>query len=276
MLDQYAVFGNPIKHSYSPIIHKEFASQTKQKLIYKRELVPIESFAASVDKFFRGGGLGLNVTLPFKTEAHDYADIVTDRALLAGAANILSRMPNGDICGDNSDGIGLITDIKTNLGWKIRSKRVLVLGAGGAVRGVLKPLLQENPHSVIIANRTTKKAEALVKAFSDQFEISVCGYDNLCSRSFDLIINGTSAGLLEKGLRLPDRILSTENIACYDMKYGEMQSAFLDRAVTRGADIADGLGMLVEQAAESFFIWRGVRPQTEPVIKLLREMLNTS
>ena len=276
MLDQYAVFGNPIKHSYSPIIHKEFASQTKQKLIYKRELVPIESFAASVDKFFRGGGLGLNVTLPFKTEAHDYADIVTDRALLAGAANILSRMPNGDICGDNSDGIGLITDIKINLGWKIRSKRVLVLGAGGAVRGVLKPLLQENPRSVVIANRTVKKAEALVKAFQDQFEISVCGYDNLCSRSFDLIINGTSAGLLEKGLRLPDRILSTENIACYDMMYGEKQSAFLDWAVMRGADIADGLGMLVEQAAESFFIWRGVRPQTEPVIKLLREMLNTS
>ena len=276
MLDQYAVFGNPIKHSYSPIIHKEFASQTKQRLIYKRELVPIESFAASVDKFFREGGLGLNVTLPFKTEAHDYADIVTDRALLAGAANILSRMPNGDICGDNSDGIGLITDIKINLGWKIRSKRVLVLGAGGAVRGVLKPLLQENPRSVVIANRTVKKAEALVKAFQDQFEISVCGYDNLCSRSFDLIINGTSAGLLEKGLRLPDRILSTENIACYDMKYGEMQSAFLDRAVTRGADIADGLGMLVEQAAESFFIWRGIRPQTEPVIKLLREMLNAS
>lgn len=276
MLDQYAVFGNPIKHSYSPIIHKEFASQTKQKLIYKRELVPIESFAASVDKFFRGGGLGLNVTLPFKTEAHDYADIVTDRALLAGAANILSRMPNGDICGDNSDGIGLITDIKTNLGWKIRSKRVLVLGAGGAVRGILKPLLQENPRSVVIANRTVKKAEALVKAFQDRFEISVCGYDNLCSRSFDLIINGTSAGLLEKGLRLPDRILSTENIACYDMMYGEMQSAFLDWAVMRGADIADGLGMLVEQAAESFFIWRGVRPQTEPVIKLLREMLNTS
>ena len=276
MLDQYAVFGNPIKHSYSPIIHKEFASQTKQKLIYKRELVPIESFAASVDKFFRGGGLGLNVTLPFKTEAHDYADIVTDRALLAGAANILSRMPNGDICGDNSDGIGLITDIKINLGWKIRSKRVLVLGAGGAVRGVLKPLLQENPRSVVIANRTVKKAEALVKAFQDQFEISVCGYDNLCSRSFDLIINGTSAGLLEKGLRLPDRILSTENIACYDMMYGEKQSAFLDWAVLRGADIADGLGMLVEQAAESFFIWRGVRPQTEPVIKLLREMLNTS
>ena len=276
MLDQYAVFGNPIKHSYSPIIHKEFASQTKQKLIYKRELVPIESFAASVDKFFRGGGLGLNVTLPFKTEAHDYADIVTDRALLAGAANILSRMPNGDICGDNSDGIGLITDIKINLGWKIRSKRVLVLGAGGAVRGVLKPLLQENPRSIVIANRTVKKAEALVKAFQDQFEISVCGYDNLCSRSFDLIINGTSAGLLEKGLRLPDRILSTENIACYDMMYGEKQSAFLDWAVLRGADIADGLGMLVEQAAESFFIWRGVRPQTEPVIKLLREMLNTS
>ena len=276
MLDQYAVFGNPIKHSYSPIIHKEFASQTKQKLIYKRELVPIESFAVSVDKFFRGGGLGLNVTLPFKTEAHDYADILTDRALLAGAANVLSRMPNGDICGDNSDGIGLITDIKTNLGWKIRSKRVLVLGAGGAVRGVLKPLLQENPRSVVIANRTVKKAEALVKAFQDQFEISVCGYDNLCSRSFDLIINGTSAGLLEKGLRLPDRILSTENIACYDMMYGEMQSAFLDWAVMLGADIADGLGMLVEQAAESFFIWRGVRPQTEPVIKLLREMLNTS
>ena len=276
MLDQYAVFGNPIKHSYSPIIHKEFASQTKQRLIYKRELVPIESFAASVDKFFRGGGLGLNVTLPFKTEAHDYADIVTDRALLAGAANILSRMPNGDICGDNSDGIGLITDIKINLGWKIRSKRVLVLGAGGAVRGVLKPLLQENPRSVVIANRTVKKAEALVKAFQDRFEISVCGYDNLCSRSFDLIINGTSAGLLEKGLRLPDRILSTENIACYDMMYGEKQSAFLDWAVLRGADIADGLGMLVEQAAESFFIWRGVRPQTEPVIKLLREMLNTS
>ncbi len=276
MLDQYAVFGNPIKHSYSPIIHEEFASQTKQRLIYKRELVPIESFAASVDKFFRGGGLGLNVTLPFKTEAHDYADIVTDRALLAGAANILSRMPNGDICGDNSDGIGLITDIKINLGWKIRSKRVLVLGAGGAVRGVLKPLLQENPRSIVIANRTVKKADALVKAFQDQFEISVCGYDNLCSRSFDLIINGTSAGLLEKGLRLPDRILSTENIACYDMMYGEKQSAFLDWAVLRGADIADGLGMLVEQAAESFFIWRGVRPQTEPVIKLLREMLNTS
>ena len=276
MLDQYAVFGNPIKHSLSPAIHNEFASQTEQSLVYRRKLVPIDSFSASVDKFFLEGGLGLNITLPFKIEAHDYADFLTDRAILAGAANILSRMPDGDICGDNSDGFGLITDIKTNLGWKIRSKRVLVLGAGGAVRGILKPLLKEKPQSLVIANRTIKRAADLLEAFPDQSEISVCGYDNLCGRSFDLIINGTSAALFGKGLSLPDRILSSRYAACYDMMYGSVSSAFLEWADKRGANVADGIGMLVEQAAESFFIWRGVRPHTEAVIKLLRERFSIS
>ena len=274
MLDQYAVFGNPIKHSYSPIIHKEFALQTRQKLVYERQLVNIGDFAASVDEFFLNGGCGLNVTLPFKTEAHDYADRLTDRALMAGAVNTLSRTLDGNILGDNSDGFGLVTDIKNNLGWTIRSKRVLVMGAGGAVRGILGPLSREQPGSLVIVNRTVTTAMDLVEALPDELEISVCSYDDLHERSFDLIINGTSASLFGKELRLPDMLLSSSDTACYDMMYGRHSSAFMGWADKRGADVSDGLGMLVEQAAESFSIWRGIRPNTQPVINLLREKLN--
>lgn len=274
MSDRYAVFGNPIEHSKSPQIHRQFAEQTEQSLSYEKTLVPKQDFATVTDNFFAGGGKGLSVTVPFKEQAYQYADSTTDRARLAGAVNTLAVQSDGKVLGDNTDGAGLVTDIKNNLGWEIRHKRILILGAGGAVRGALEPLLAEQPQHIVIANRTVDKALQLAKQFAELGYLLGCGYDMLAEQSFDLIINGTSAGLHRQLPPLPDSLVAPGDqgeTACYDMMYGAEPTVFMQWAQQRGAKASDGLGMLVEQAAEAFALWRGVRPQTAGVMQALRE-----
>ncbi|MFA5494753.1 MAG: shikimate dehydrogenase [Porticoccaceae bacterium] len=273
MTDRYAVFGNPIAHSRSPDIHARFAAQTGQDLVYDRQLVAVDGFAAAADDFFRAGGLGLNITVPFKLDAWRYAGALTDRARHAGAVNTLARLATGAILGDNTDGAGLVRDIRSNLGWPIAGQRLLVLGAGGAVRGVLEPLLAERPLSVTVANRTEDKALALAAAFGGLGAVAGCGFAALEGRAFDLVINGTSASLAGDLPPLPEGLLAS-GACCYDMMYGREPTVFMAWAAGRGAAaMADGLGMLVEQAAEAFFLWRGVRPATESVIEAVRAAL---
>lgn len=275
MTDRYAVFGNPIAHSKSPQIHAAFAAQTQQDLIYDRQLVAADQFIAKAKNFFASGGSGLNITVPFKLEAFELADVVSERAEAAGAVNTLKKMPDGKIYGDNTDGAGLLRDITQNLGWTIKNKRVLLLGAGGAVRGVIAPLLAEQPSRVVIANRTLEKAEALVKDFSvgksaQEIKLLRASSLQIHARPFDIVINGTSASL---GGEMPDLdpAILNPNACCYDMMYGTQLTPFLQWAQRNGAQVADGLGMLVEQAAESFYLWRGVRPETKTVMERLRE-----
>jgi len=273
MTDKYAVFGNPVKHSRSPDIHARFAAQTGQDISYERQLVDINGFATAADRFFADGGRGLNITLPFKLDAYDYADELTPRARRAGAVNTLARQNSGIILGDNTDGAGMVRDMLINLRWPLAGKRILVLGAGGAVRGVLEPLLQQQPASITIANRTEAKAVALAKAFVDLGAVTGCGFGELAGHQFDAIINGTSASLSGDLPPLPETVV-TPVTCCYDMMYGNEPTVFLRWAKTLGATMrADGLGMLVEQAAESFRLWRGVSPDTNAVIAYLRLIL---
>lgn len=278
MTDQYAVFGNPIEHSKSPEIHRQFAEQTKQMLAYEKQLVPKDGFDQAADAFFANSGKGLNVTVPFKQEAFSYADAITDRARRAGAVNTLALQNDSKVLGDTTDGVGLVTDIKDNLGWQIRHKRILILGAGGAVRGVLEPLLEEQPQHIVIANRSVDKALQLSQQFAELGYLLGCGYDMLGEQSYDLIINGTSAGLQGQLPPLPETLIAREaeqvKTACYDMMYGAKPTLFMQWAQQQGAVASDGLGMLVEQAAESFALWRGVRPQTSEVIAHLRGQLS--
>lgn len=274
MTDKYAVFGNPIKHSKSPEIHRAFAVQTLQPMEYNRQLVELHDFANEADRFFQAGGRGLNITVPFKQDAYSYGSRTTPRARRAGAVNTLAMQSDGTVLGDNTDGVGLVTDIKNNLGWQIKAKRLLILGAGGAVRGVLEPLLAEQPQHIVIANRTVDKALQLSKGFAELGYILGCGLDMLEGQEFDLIINGTSASLQGDLPPLPDNVIAPSadhsKTACYDMMYGAEPTAFMSWARQRGALAADGLGMLVEQAAESFNLWRGIRPDTQHVIDALR------
>ena len=274
MTDKYAVFGNPIKHSKSPEIHRAFAVQTLQAMEYNRQLVELNDFADAADRFFQAGGRGLNITVPFKQDAYSYGSRTTPRARRAGAVNTLAMQSDGTVLGDNTDGVGLVTDIKDNLGWPIRAKRILILGAGGAARGVLEPLLAEQPQHIVIANRTVDKALQLSKGFAELGYILGCGLDMLEGQEFDLIINGTSASLQGDLPPLPDNVIAPSadhsKTACYDMMYGAEPTAFMSWARQRGALAADGLGMLVEQAAESFNLWRGIRPDTQHVIDALR------
>jgi shikimate dehydrogenase len=275
MTDRYAVFGNPIAHSKSPLIHTAFAEQTRQDLLYERQLVEPNKFAETTRHFFANGGCGLNITVPFKLEAFELVDVLSERAAAAGAVNTLKKMPDGKIYGDNTDGAGLLRDITQNLGWIIRGKRVLLLGAGGAVRGVIAPLLAEQPSRVVIANRTLEKAEALVKDFSvgksaQEIKLLRASSLQIHARPFDIVINGTSASLQGAMPDLDPAILNP-NACCYDMMYGTQLTPFLQWAQRNGAQVADGLGMLVEQAAESFYLWRGVRPETKTVMERLRE-----
>ena len=278
MTDQYAVFGNPIEHSKSPEIHRQFAEQTQQTLAYEKQLVPENGFDQAADTFFANSGKGLNVTVPFKQEAFRYADAITDRARRAGAVNTLALQNDSKVLGDTTDGVGLVTDIKDNLGWQIRHKRILILGAGGAVRGVLEPLLAEQPQHIVIANRSVDKALQLSQQFAELGYLLGCGYDMLGEQSYDLIINGTSAGLQGQLPPLPETLIAREaeqvKTACYDMMYGAKPTLFVQWAQQQGALASDGLGMLVEQAAESFALWRGVRPQTADTIQSLRAQLN--
>ncbi len=274
MTDKYAVFGNPIKHSKSPEIHRAFAVQTLQAMEYNRQLVELNDFADAADRFFQAGGRGLNITVPFKQDAYSYGSRTTPRARRAGAVNTLAMQSDGTVLGDNTDGVGLVTDIKNNLGWQIKAKRLLILGAGGAVRGVLEPLLAEQPQHIVIANRTVDKALQLSKGFAELGYILGCGLDMLEGQEFDLVINGTSASLQGDLPPLPDSLIAPSadhsKTACYDMMYGAEPTAFMSWARQRGALAADGLGMLVEQAAESFNLWRGIRPDTQHVIDALR------
>lgn len=269
-MDRYVVIGNPVEHSRSPQIHSLFARQTGQSLLYDRRLSPIDDFAGSVRQFCAEGGKGANVTLPFKLEALALCDRASERALRAGAANTLSFGDRGEVVGDNTDGTGLVNDLCMNLGVSLRGLRVLILGAGGAVRGVLQPLIESAPAMIRIANRTPAKADALAQAFTGDISITACGYEELAGEGFDLIINGTSSGLVDAMPPLPTTVLRQGGV-CYDMLYGKSPGPFLAWAQRHGAGLcADGLGMLVEQAAESFRVWRGIRPDTGPVLKQLR------
>ncbi len=268
-MDQYAVVGNPIAHSKSPQIHQLFAQQTKQEINYEKLLVPLGEFNQHLNSFFQRGGKGLNVTVPFKEDAFEFADALSERAQLAGAVNTLVVKGDGAIWGDTTDGVGLVADIY-RLGWQIKSKRVLVLGAGGAVRGVLQPLLVEKPEKIIIANRTASKAVNLSEIFKPYGTICGCGFENLKNKPFDLIINGTSASLSGELPPLPDAVFSSDSYV-YDMVYGSEPTSFMEWADRQGvAETSDGLGMLVGQAAESFRLWRGVSPDIQPVIEQIR------
>lgn len=273
-VDQYAVFGNPIKHSRSPQIHAAFAEQTGQALHYRAHKVELGRFAEVASEFFRNGGRGLNITVPFKLDAFEFADELSGRARRAGAVNTLARGEDGRIYGDNTDGVGMVRDINDNLGWPVAGKRILVLGAGGAVRGILGPLLKQRPEELVVANRTLEKAEALAELFAELGPVSGQPFEALPGRQFDLIINGTSASLSGDLPPLPSHILSNEGSA-YDMMYGAEPTPFMRWAAAEAAwAVSDGLGMLVEQAAESFCIWRGVRPDTRSVIELIRQSLS--
>lgn len=268
MTDRYAVFGNPIAHSKSPRIHSLFAEQTKQDIAYTKQLVEIGDFEQAVIKFFDAGGKGCNVTVPFKLDAFEFADkhgTVSESAKLAGAVNTLKEK-DGKIFGDNTDGTGLVRDITQNLGWQIKDKRILILGAGGAVRGVLGPLLKEQPSEILIDNRTREKAEKIVMLFKHLGNVSIF-VPNKPNPNCDLIINGTSASLTgDKPLLISDMPMAPSAQA-YDMVYGRRSG--LDDKLPFIKTI-DGLGMLVEQAAESFYIWRGVRPETQSVMAIVR------
>ena len=267
--DRYAVIGNPVEHSKSPLIHAAFASQTGQQLRYDRILAPIDGVRAAVNTFYKGGGKGLNVTVPFKEQAFQLATRLSRRAQLAGAVNTL-RFDDSTIFGDNTDGAGLCTDIRDNLGVPLQGKRILLLGAGGAARGVLQPLLAEQPASLTIANRTDSKAGQLAEQFASLGPITGGGYAALAGQSFDIVINATSASLANEQPPLPAGCFASGSLA-YDMMYGKGQTPFLLFAEQQGAARqTDGLGMLVEQAAESFLLWRGIKPRTLPLIAQIR------
>jgi len=266
MTDAYAVFGNPIAHSKSPRIHAEFARQTGQDLRYAALLAPLEGFAETVLAFRAGGGRGANVTVPFKEAAWALCAVRSARAELAGAVNTL-KFDGEEIYGDNTDGAGLVRDLSANLGVPLAGRRILLMGAGGAARGVVGPLLEQGPRSLFIVNRTADKATTLAAAFAGQGVVAGGGYAALRG-TYDVVINATAASLAGELPPLPEPVFAPDALA-YDMMYGR-DTPFLAFALAQGARAADGLGMLVEQAAEAFFLWRGVRPLTAPVIALLR------
>ena len=269
MTDRYCVFGNPVGHSKSPLIHAAFARQTAQDLGYEALLAPIDGFPAAVRAFIAAGGRGANVTVPFKEEAFRLATRRTPRAELAGAVNTL-RFDDTGTLGDNTDGAGLTRDLTINLGCPLRGQRILLLGAGGAARGALGPLLDAQPAALTIANRTADKARQLAALFSAHGPIFGCSYAELTGQSFDLVINATSASLTGELPPLPPGVFAAGSLA-YDMMYGKDDTCFMTYARTHGAaQVSDGLGMLVEQAAEAFFVWRGIRPDATPVMTLLR------
>lgn len=268
-IDKYAVFGSPIKHSKSPRIHKLFAEQTQQVMEYSAELVAAEQFATAVKRFFVQGGRGLNCTVPLKELAWGYADLRTERAELAKAVNTLALQDDGRILGDNTDGIGLVIDLHNNHGIVLRQQQILILGAGGASRGIILPIMEQAPLSITIANRTVAKALTLADEFSHKGKINACGYEDLKGHSFDLILNATSASLSDELPPLNSELLE-EGGSCYDLAYANKATAFVGWAREQKASKSlDGLGMLVEQAAEAFYLWRGIRPATAPVIEML-------
>jgi shikimate dehydrogenase len=269
--DRYAVFGHPVGHSRSPWIHARFAELTGQRIVYEARDVPPGEFDAALGNFLAEGGRGLNVTLPHKLAAFAAADLLTSRAQHAGAVNTLALQPRG-LLGDNTDGAGLLRDLQSNLGIEIAAGRVLLVGAGGAARGALPALLGAGPSEVVIANRSAGKAIALAADFAADGKVRGIGLEH-AEGPFDLVVNATSASLAGAVPALPDTVVGS-NTACYDMAYGAGPTAFMRWAAARGAArVADGTGMLVEQAAESFELWRKVRPPTAVVLAELRRQL---
>lgn len=264
--ERYAVMGNPVAHSLSPRIHRIFAEQIGQVLSYEALLVPTDGFVQAVAKFRAEGGKGLNVTLPFKREAWNLVDERTPRAARAGAVNTIIMHDDGRLTGDNTDGAGLLCDLTINNGIRIADAEVLLLGAGGAIRGVLEPLLAAKPKRVVIANRTADRARQLAREFGDLGHVDGCGLDELHGEQFDLIINGTAASVKGEVPRIPYDCLRKGG-CCYDMFYAQEPTAFVRWGLEHGAARSiDGLGMLVEQAAESFALWRGIRPESTPAV----------
>lgn len=267
---RYAVMGNPVAHSKSPAIHAAFARQCGHSLSYEAIHVDIGGLAQALGNFQAAGGKGVNITVPFKQEACTLSDELSPRARQAQAVNTLLFQADGTRYGDNTDGVGLVRDILYNHGGVIAGRRVLLLGAGGAARGVIGPLLAENPTLLVIANRTPDRAAELAAAFSGTGEITGGGFPALAGHSFDLIINATAASLQHDMPPLPDGIVATGGW-CYDMMYGAQPTIFMHWAQQQGAAKSlDGLGMLVEQAAEAFHLWRNILPDTAPVIAALR------
>ncbi|WP_446808814.1 shikimate dehydrogenase [Methylomonas sp. 2BW1-5-20] len=268
-IDTYAVFGYPIGHSKSPRIHKLFADQSGEIMEYLAQEVPAENFTAAATQFFAEGGKGSNCTVPLKELAWQYADQLTERARLAKAVNTLARQADGSILGDNTDGVGLVNDLTINHGIRLKGIKILILGAGGATRGIVPPLLEQQPSEVVIVNRTVGKAQAIAADFAALGAAQACDYTNLPGQRFDLIINATSASLSGDLPPLPKSLLHAGG-SCYDLAYANRPTAFVQWSMSNSAiHSLDGLGMLVEQAAEAFYLWRGLRPQTLPVIALL-------
>jgi len=274
MTDKYAVIGNPIAHSKSPLIHQAFAKQTGQDISYDAILAPLDGFEATIHELIKQGYKGVNVTVPFKFKAFHLAKELKERALEAGAVNTLI-FNDESILGDNTDGAGIVRDIELNLGIPFAGKRILLIGAGGAAEGVLRPLLACSPDILVITNRTLDNAISMVKKIEEQGgyrfgSVNACAFDNLRGQAFDIVINATSAGLTDASLPLPETIFSPQVLA-YDMMYGR-ETPFMAFARSHGANVADGLGMLVEQAAEAFYVWRGVRPETQSVMQQIRTL----
>ena len=267
-MDRYVVMGNPVSHSLSPAIHAAFARATGEALEYDRLLVPPGNFREHASRFFGEGGKGANVTLPFKVDAFDWADERSDRAQVAGAANFLAAR-EGRMLADNTDGAGLVRDLVENHGVRLGSARVLVLGAGGATRGILAPLLAAKVAHIVIANRTVARALELAARFRKHGEVEGVALDAIRRDRYDVVLNATSTSTRGVELALPEHALPQGAFA-YDLAYGPGARAFVERAKTAGMRASDGLGMLVEQAAESFELWRGKRPSTAPVLAELR------
>ncbi|WP_414443875.1 shikimate dehydrogenase [Burkholderia sp. 22PA0099] len=275
--DPYVVIGNPVAHSKSPAIHAAFAAQTGEPVAYTHRLAPLDGFEASVREFIAAGGRGANVTVPFKLEAHALADTLSPRAAAAGAVNTLRFDADGGIYGDNTDGVGLVRDIEQNLGVSLAGARILLLGAGGAARGVVVPMLDRAPLSITIVNRTASKAEDLVSQFMQAAHDAGCRLAGGSAaiverRPYDVIVNAT-AGSLDAALPECDTAAFGAGTLAYDMMYSAQPTVFMRHAASLGARPADGLGMLVEQAAEAFHVWRGVRPDGAPVLAALRDAL---
>lgn len=274
--DLYVVIGNPIAHSKSPRIHQAFAEQTHQAMQYERLMAPLDDFAGAWQRFVQAGGRGANVTVPFKVDAYRDADVLSPRAELAGAVNTLVPLGDGRWLGENTDGAGLVRDIKHNAGWPLADQRILILGAGGAAAGVIGPLLDERPAHIALANRTLSKAQALIARYGAGARLSALALTDLqqpIAQAFDLIINATSASLQGQAIHLHASI-GQSHTAAYDMMYGQ-DTPFLAWARQMGLNhCRDGLGMLVEQAAEAFTLWRGVRPDTSAVLAAMRDELS--
>ncbi|MFV1997864.1 MAG: shikimate dehydrogenase [Acidiferrobacterales bacterium] len=271
----FAVFGNPVGHSKSPQIHTMFAQQFGFDIEYRVIEAPLDGFSEAISTFRDEGASGCNITVPFKQEAWQLADSRSGRAEMAGAVNTFRFEDDGTIFGDNTDGVGLLRDLTLNLDTTLFQKRVLVVGAGGAARGILGPLIEQAPRTLVLANRTLDKAVELAKIFSTIGPIEPCGLNELKGQQFELVINGTAASLSGEVPPLPDTIFSDDALA-YDLMYASQPTAFMQWAKTRSvAHISDGLGMLVEQAAESFALWLGERPETKAVVRTLREPLKS-